>query len=119
MKNIWKWILFGAAVFLLAFCIALPLWGGGSWMPIRSIFGHGMMRGGMMGWGGFGWIGILFRFAVPVLVIGGLGVLIYYLVKRPGVPPPPPPSPTRPCANCDKPLDPGWVACPYCGKKQR
>ena len=119
MNNIWKWILFGAAVFLLAFCIALPLLGGFSAMPFRSGYGYGMMQGGMMNWGGFGGIGMLFPLALPVLGIAGLAVLVFYLVKRPAAPPPPPALPTAPCANCGKPLDPGWVACPYCGKKQK
>jgi hypothetical protein len=121
MKSIWKWILFGAVIFLLAFCIALPLLGGLSAMPVRSINGYGMMRGGMMdgGWGGLSGIGMLFRLAIPVAGIAGLAALVYYFAKRPSAPSSTPPVPTKPCSNCDKPLDPGWVACPYCGKKQK
>ena len=120
MKNNWKWILLGAAVFLLAFCIALPLFGGFSAMPMRWISGSGLARDGMMHGGLFGGIGMLFRLAVPVLGIAGLAALIYLLVKRPAASPPPLPSlPTTACVNCGKPLDPGWVACPYCGKKQK
>jgi hypothetical protein len=51
MKSNWKWLVFGAAVFLLAFCIALPLFGGFAAMPVRTIHSFGMMRGGMMGSG--------------------------------------------------------------------
>jgi hypothetical protein len=121
MKNIWKWILFGGAVFLLAFCIALPLFRGLPAMPARTIIGYGMMHGGMMdwGWGGTGRFGMLFQPALLILGVAGLAALVYFLAKRPSAPPPPPPVPTVPCAGCEKPLDPGWVACPYCGKKRR
>jgi hypothetical protein len=117
MKRVWKWILLGIAVFLAAFFIALPLLGGWGVMPVRGIYGYGLIHRGMTGWGGFSWIGMLFRFAVPaLLVVGGAG-LVYYLVKPPAAPPANP-VPTKPCGACGKPLDPGWVACPYCGKKQ-
>jgi hypothetical protein len=56
MKSVWKWILFGGAVFLLAFCVALPLFGGFAAMPARTIHSFSVMRGGMMG-SGIGWIG--------------------------------------------------------------
>jgi hypothetical protein len=121
MKSVWKWILFGGAVFLLAFCVALPLFGGFAAMPARTIHSFSVMRGGMMGsgigWiGGIGWFGMLFRLAVPLFVLGGVAALVYGLVKRPATPPP---AATVPCATCGKPLDPGWVACPYCGKKKK
>jgi hypothetical protein len=123
MKSVWKWVLLGVAVFLLAFCIALPLLGGVTAMPLRSIYSYSRMGGGMMDWGmgGYGgieWIGLLFRLAVPVLLIAGTAALVYYLVKRSDAAPPPA-LPTVPCAYCEKPLDPGWVACPYCGKKKK
>ncbi|MGB7538022.1 MAG: zinc ribbon domain-containing protein [Anaerolineales bacterium] len=118
MKSVWKWILLGIAVFVVAFLIALPLWAGIPMASGRLIGGYGMMRGGMMGWGlgGFGWIGMLFRLAVPLFVIGGVAALVYHLAKRPSAPPP---AATVPCENCGKPLDPGWLACPYCGKKKK
>jgi hypothetical protein len=118
MKSNWKWVVFGAAVFLLAFCIALPLFGGFAAMPVRTVHAFGGMRGGMMNWGigGFGGIGLLFRLAAPLLVIAGVAALVYWLAKRPSAAPP---AATVPCATCGKPLDPGWVACPYCGKKKK
>jgi hypothetical protein len=120
MKNIWKWVVFGLVVFLAAFLIALPLFAGG-WMPTaRTVYGFGMLRGGMMdwGWGGIGWIGLLFRSALPILAVVGGIALVYWLVKRsPGAAQAPAPAPTTPCAYCSQPLSPGWVACPYCGKK--
>jgi zinc-ribbon domain len=119
MKNIWKWILLGAAVFLLAFCIALPLFNGFSAMPMRWGAGSGLIRGGMVHGAMIGGIGMLFRLILPVIGIAGLAALIYVLVKRPAAPPPSQALPTKPCDNCGKPLDPGWVACPFCGKKQK
>ena len=118
MKSVWKWILLGIGVFVVVFLIALPLWLGVPMMSARGAYGFGMMRGGMMGWGlgGFGWIGMLLRLAIPVLVIGGVIALVYYLAKRPSAPAP---AATVPCEFCGKPLDPGWVACPYCGKKKK
>jgi hypothetical protein len=120
MKGFWKWLLFGAIVFVFAFLIALPLFGG--WMmPGRSLFGFGMMRGGMpgFGWGGFGLLGLL-RFGIPLLLLIGVAVLVYSLVRGKGGSEhaPQAPAPTVACTACGKPLDPGWVACPYCGKKQ-
>jgi hypothetical protein len=120
MKGIWKWVLFGAIVFVAAFVIALPLFGG--WMmPGRSLYGFGMMRAGMMGFG-WGGLGLLLRFGIPLLLVIGAAVLVYSLVRGSGgsanAPQTPAPAPTVACVACGKPLDPGWVACPYCGKKQ-
>ncbi|MBN2086362.1 MAG: zinc ribbon domain-containing protein [Anaerolineales bacterium] len=118
MKSVWKWILLGIAVFVVAFLIALPLWAGFPMASGEPIYGYGMMSRGMLNWGmgGIWWIGMLFRLAVPILVIGGVAALVYWLAKRPSAPPP---AATVPCEYCGKPLDPGWVACPHCGKKKK
>ncbi len=118
MKSVWKWILLGIAVFVVVFLVALPLWSGFPMAAGRSAYGYGMMRGGMMGWGisGFGWIGMILRLAVPVLVIGGVAALVYWFAKRPSTPLP---AATVPCAYCGQPLDSTWVACPHCGKKKK
>jgi hypothetical protein len=119
MKGIWKWILIGVAAFLAAFLIAWPLFGGWMIHPARSVFVNRMMHRGMMGWGGFGWIGALFGLAVLVLLVVGVAALVRSLVKGPKPPAAPAPAPTKPCASCGKPLDLAWVACPFCGKKQK
>ncbi|MBN1439060.1 MAG: hypothetical protein JW929_06585 [Anaerolineales bacterium] len=121
MKNTWKWILFGFAVFLLAFCIALPLFGGFPAAAMPRLIGSRMIHRGMIGGGLLGGAGSLFRLAFPLLGIGGLAALVYALLKRPAPSPAPaaPAAPVEPCAYCAKPLDPGWVACPFCGKKRR
>ena len=118
MKGVWKWILLGVAVFVAAFLIALPLWSGFPMFAARSVSDYGMVRGGMMSWGigGFGWIGMILRLAVPVLVIGGVAALGYWFAKRSSAPAP---AATVPCAFCGKSLDPSWVACPHCGKKKK
>jgi hypothetical protein len=116
MKGVWKWILLGVAVFVAAFLIALPLFGGWPMMPAR-FFGFGVLRPGMMGWGGFGWLGALMGLAIPILLIIGVVALVVSLGKAPTPHPPAAQTPTTPCTNCGRPLDPGWVACPYCGNK--
>ncbi len=89
MNRTWKWILIGLGVFILAFCVGLPLFLG---LGAR-LFGYGgmpMLRqpfGGypMMGGRGFGLLGLLiplFGLAVVVLVIVG----IVLLLRRPQKP---------------------------------
>jgi hypothetical protein len=120
MKSIWKWILLGLGTFLVVFLIAFPLLGGWSVFPARTVNGYGLMHAGMMGWGGFGGFGLLIGAAAPILLIAGVAALVYFLIKGPEKPQAVPPAlPTTPCAYCGKPLDPGWVACPYCGKKTK
>jgi hypothetical protein len=86
MKNAWKWIVFGLAIFLLAFCIALPLFAGGSLLPVRWMSYRRMMPGGMMGFGAFGWIGMLVRLAIPVLFVGLVVAIVVTLVRKPSAP---------------------------------
>jgi hypothetical protein len=114
MKSIWKWILFGLAVFLLAFCIALPLFGGGSLLPVRAVYLHRMMPYGMMGVGSFGWIGLLARLAVPILFFVLVAAVVVLLLRKPSAPATPA---ATPCPSCGKPVQQGWVACPHCGTK--
>jgi len=123
MKNIWKWILLGVVFFLVAFCVALPLLGGLAGLPGRAFFGEGMMnRGSMMGNFGFGGgLGLLMlasRCVLPLLVVAGIVALVVWLVRRQS------PkalstaaSDTKPCSSCGKPVQAGWVACPFCGQK--
>jgi hypothetical protein len=126
MKSIWKWIFLGLAIFLLAFCIALPLLRGMPYLPMRVFDGGRLwMHGGMMaGSGIFGWLGWIARLAIPVIGFLLLVYLVVALFRKPQVPPtnpavPPavPPAGT-PCSRCGKVLEAGWVACPFCGKKQ-
>jgi hypothetical protein len=117
MKNLWKWFLYGLAVFLLVLCIALPLFSGWTLLPMGRVFysmdgTHAWMMGG---WGVLGWIGLVLRWLTPVVLIGlciALGV--WWLRNRKASPP----VPTATCARCGKPVEAEWVACPYCGKKR-
>jgi hypothetical protein len=120
MKSVWKWIIFGLAVFVLAFCIGLALFSRGFLLPGRMMVNRGMMPFGRMGVGAFGWLGILARLAIPVLFVVLVVALVVMLVRKPSTPPTPPTPPapaTIPCPKCGMPIQQGWVACPYCGKK--
>jgi uncharacterized membrane protein YagU involved in acid resistance len=119
MKSVWKWILIGLAVFLLAFCIALPLFSRGVMVSERAVYSRGMMPfggmpHGMMGVGALGWLGMLARLAIPVLFIVLIAALVVALVRKSSTPPAPP---AASCSKCGKPVQQGWVACPYCGEK--
>ena len=93
-------------------------------------FGYGMMGPGHMfgGRGMMGGFGMPFfgigMFLWPLLFIGLIVLGVVWLVRsvaRPAVPQAPaapqPPAPTAACAHCGKPLQAGWMACPYCGEK--
>jgi hypothetical protein len=89
MNKTWKWILIGLGVFILAFCVGLPLFlgigarvAGFTGMPMmRQPFGGYPMMGGR-GFGLFGGFGLLrllfplFGLAVVVLVIVGIVLLL-------------------------------------------
>ncbi len=114
MKSVWKWILFGLVVFVLAFCIALPIFGRGFLLPGRMAYSRGMMPYGMMGVGAVGWLGVLARLAIPVLFVVFVVALVVMLTRRPSTPPA---ALTKPCPKCGQPVEQGWVACPHCGEK--
>jgi hypothetical protein len=141
MKSAWKWILLFVGVLVVAFCVSLPLFLRGLMgfgfgrMPMLFRHGGGFPR---MGGGGFFGFGLL-RFIGPLFALVVLGLLVWgvvWLVRRgnrlaPAVTPAAPAEPippseavtpiepveTSPCTNCGKPLQSGWVACPYCGQK--
>jgi len=94
-------------------------WGGYGMMgPGQMMGGAGMMGGGGM-MGGFGIP--LFGFGmllVPLLFIGLVVVGVVWLARNVGTSfPSQPPVASLTCANCGKPLQSGWKACPYCGEK--
>jgi len=115
-------------------------------MPMMYRFGGGfpMMRGGgHFGFGLLGFFGPLFALVVLGLLIWGVVWLVQRgnrpalaaIVAAPAAAAPAetavPAEPmvaevavkteepvlTTPCTNCTKPLESGWVACPYCGQK--
>ena len=72
------------------------------------------MMGGLGTMGLFG-LGML---VVPLLFVGLLVLGVVWLVRSVASPAAPPqPAASVFCANCGRPLQAGWKACPYCGEK--
>ncbi|MBC7251072.1 MAG: zinc ribbon domain-containing protein [Anaerolineae bacterium] len=124
----WTQVFVFGVIALLVFLIGLSL------LPMFFSGYWGMGRGGMMGgwcpWcggtgrvGGGGLLGGLFGllFMLPAMLIplGLLGLLILgavWLVRNmggTGVPP----TPGRQCPACERPVEPYWQHCPYCGEE--
>ena len=130
MKNIWKWILMVVALFLVSFCIALPvlsLLGINPALPMRfmagsgfgsrmAMPGYGMMGGGFFGSGLLAIVGIALRCVLPLLLVGGI-IAVFVLLLRRHPAATPAPSTAKVCSACKKPVEAEWVACPYCGQK--
>ena len=119
-----QWILgISAALIVLAVIAAtvlpffFPRTGWGGWqgmMGPNHMFGGGPMMGGFGTMGLFG-LGML---GVPLLFVGLLVLGVVWLVKSVATPAAPQPLAAGAfCANCGKPLQAGWKACPYCGEK--
>ncbi len=94
MNRTWKWILIGLGIFILAFCVALPLFVGigtrflgyGGMPMMGRRFGFlpfmGPFMGRGFGMGGFGLLGFLFPlFALLVLILVIVGIVV--LLRRP------------------------------------
>ena len=140
MNKTWKWILIGLGVFILAFCVGLPLFlsigARVAGMPMmRQPFGGYPMMGGR-GFGIFGGFGLLrllfplFGLAVVVLVIVGIVLLLRrpqkpVVVASTAVTPAASAEPVPPADfNPSEPVAPAVVTpaevvettpCPHCG----
>lgn len=133
MKKFWKWII-GIVVVLVILAVVVGVvlmfrshllanvgWGDSGLrtrLPGMMPFARGDWGGriismhspGMRPFGGL--FGGLFSLGLLALVVLG----IVWLVRRLTVPnTPPPPAPA--CGHCGKPIQAGWIACPYCGEK--
>lgn len=119
-----QWILGVSAVLIALAVIAsivlpffFPRTGWGGWqgmMGPNHMFGGGPMMGGFGTMGLFG-LGML---AVPLVFVGLLVLGVVWLVRNAALPAAPQaPVASAVCANCGKPLQAGWKACPYCGEK--
>ena len=109
MKDIWKYLLVGLAIFLLVFLIGLFFIFSGGWGQ------YGMGPWMMGNYGGFGWLMMLGMILLPLLVIGVIVAGIVWLARSMGGLATPLRS--QPCPNCGKFVQVGWMACPYCGQK--
>jgi hypothetical protein len=91
-------------------------WGGA---PGFGMMGPGHMFGGRGMMGGFGMPFFGFGMLLwPLLFIGLIVLGAVWLIRSVARPTAvQPPAATVACAHCGKPLQPGWMACPYCGEK--
>lgn len=119
-----QWVLGISAVLIALAVVAatvlpyfFPQTGWGGWhgmMGPNHMFGGGGMMGGLGTMGLFG-LGML---VVPLLFVGLVVLGVVWVVKSVATPAAPqPPAAGAFCANCGKPLQAGWKACPYCGEK--
>ncbi len=113
MRGVWKWVALFVGVLIVAFLVALPLFGAGAygWMPMMGWYGRPYMFGGFGYLGG--WLMMLGMFLIPVALIGLLVVGVVALVKGSNKPETPPAPAVRTCAHCGKALQSDWVNCPY------
>ncbi len=123
MKSWVKYLLIFLGVFALIFVVALPFFLGRGF----GMMGFGMRHFGyrmpmmMMGrgFGLFSGLFSLFRLLVWLAIIALIVWAVISFLRR-GRAPVQPVAPaavveTRTCAHCGRPLQAGWVACPYCG----
>jgi len=127
MNKTLKWVLIGLGIAVLAFLIALPLFGmhrlGFSMMSRYPGVDRGFPLMRAMPMMAFGLVrGVL---GLGVLALAVIGVVLLVRGSRAKQIPPPvtvvPESVVEPgknCRNCGKEINAEWVACPYCGKKQ-
>ncbi len=120
MRDWWKYVLIGLVVFLAAYGIALLFFGvgwGRPWMIGRWMMARpGIERGFYFPHlGVFGWLALLGRFLIPLLLLALAAVGLAALLRGPDHAARPAPT----CPNCRRPLQAGWVACPYCGQDLR
>jgi hypothetical protein len=139
MNRTWKWILIGLGVFILAFCVGLPLFlgfgarmiGFGGMPMMGQPYGRFPMMG--RGFGLFGGFGLL-RFLVPLFILGVVVLVIVGIVLLLRRPQPPSAAIVTPAASAEpvppadftpaEPLPPAAVTptevvettpCPHCG----
>lgn len=130
MKPFWKWFFIGVGVFVLVFLVALPLFSMGhfsrmpmAWRESGMHMGGGRFSSGMAFFRA-PFMGLLGLLGLGAL-IGGIVLLVRKASSKPAslvqeFPPQQPvesPAPEIPCPNCQKSLQAGWIACPYCGQK--
>jgi hypothetical protein len=127
MKNFWKYLLLFLGVFLVVFCVALPLFGlgfmrmGGYNFNLGDFGRMPMMNG--FSRGGFGLLGVvftLFRIAIPLVLLALAVVGVVALVRRRSPAASAAAAPvmveTETCPNCGRAVEKGWSHCPYCGQ---
>jgi zinc-ribbon domain len=62
----------------------------------------------------------IFGFGFPLITLVVIGLLVWIglsLIREPARPQVEPPAIVQNCVHCGKPLQAGWMTCPYCGEK--
>jgi hypothetical protein len=127
MNKTLKWVLIALGIALVAFLVALPLFGmhrfGFSMMPRYSGFERGFPMMGFMPMMAFRLVRGLIGLGIFALAVTGVVLLVRGANAKKVAPPAPVETtpivePVTNCGNCGKEIKVGWVACPYCGKKQ-
>lgn len=127
MNKTLKWVLIGLGIALVAFLVALPLFGmhrvGFSMMPRYSGFERGFPVMGAFPMMAFKLVRGLIGLGILALAVIGVVLLVRSGNAKKVEPPAPVETttivePVTNCRNCGKEIKVGWVACPYCGKKQ-
>jgi hypothetical protein len=127
MNKTWKWILIGLGIAIVAFLVALPLFGmhrlGFPMMSRIPGFDRGFQYIGIMPMMAFGVIRGLLGLGILALAVIGVVLLVRNGKSKEVTPiasvvPDVAAEPARNCRHCGRELKTDWVACPYCGKKQ-
>lgn len=100
-------------VVLLVFLVGVSLLGGGWGYGRWGMMGPGMMGG--WGVGPFGWLGALFMWLIPIILIALLVLGVVWLVRAVGSGEGGPQRLVRSCPSCGRGVQSDWVNCPYCG----
>ncbi len=129
MRNVWKWVVIIGGILILAFLVALFLFGRGigyRWFPgyMPMMNGPWQMGPNMFGFRGGGlsggWtvvFGIIFVLLALLALVVLVGVGIFFLVRASNRAQTQPAVSAKTCPSCGKPVQADWANCPYCGTK--
>jgi uncharacterized membrane protein len=117
-KVDWTQVAVFGIVALVVFLIGASLLG--TYGYRGRVPGWGMMWPGMMGYGSFGWLGMVFMTLSPlgflILIVLSIIWLVRAVTKPSGQTPV---TPGETCPNCGRAVQADWQLCPYCKRELR